>query len=100
MAAIHIVDQLDNLRRLKASSLDHEWECGRCAVDSDTAQKLVGADLFIHIGRGKPSIFGGKVTGFRVDGEGEVIFRFEATNDHREIKTTRAGWAQDKKIVW
>ena len=104
MAAIHIVDQLDNLRRLKNSPIVHEWECGCCAIDQDVAEKLVGADLFVHERMTRPSFFGGKITGFRVHGGaevgGEVIFRFQATNDHRDIKTSRAGWIKDTKIVW
>lgn len=104
MAAIHIVEHIDNLRRLKDSSLTHEWESGRCAVSSADAEKLVGADLYIHEARGRPSRFGGKVTGYRPAGEesaaGAVVFRFQASNDHRDIKTSRAGWVEDRKIVW
>lgn len=104
MAAIHIVDQIDNLRRLKDSPIAHEWESGCCAVAQGVAEKLVGADLFIHEGMSKPSRFGGKITGFRLhegaDAAGQVIFRFKASNDHRDIKTSRAGWSNDTKTIW
>ena len=105
MTAIHIVGQIDRLKRLKDSSLDHAWESGRCLIDPGTAEKLVGADIFMHEGMSKPSRFGGKITGFRLHGDGsentgEVIFRFQASNDHRDVKTSRAGWTNDTKIVW
>lgn len=109
MAAIHIVDQISNLRRLKDSEILHEWECGRCAVGADVAEKLIGADLYIHERSSGPSRFGGRITGFRLhsvvepDGQiadGQIVFRFQATNDHRDIKTPRAGWVKDRKIVW
>jgi hypothetical protein len=105
VAAIHIVDEIANLKRLKDSSVVHEWECGRCSIAPEVAEKLVGADLYMHEGMSKPSRFGGKITGFRVDGgtsdpAGEVIFRFQASNDHRDVKTSRAGWANSTKIVW
>lgn len=105
MTAIHIVDHIDSLKRLKDSSIEHEWESGRCTIDPGVAEKLVGADLFMHEGMSKPSKFGGKITGFRLhegsEAEGaRVIFRFKASNDHRDIKTSRAGWANDTKIVW
>lgn len=105
MTAIHIVGQIDHLKRLKDSAIVHEWESGRCAVAPNVAEKLVGADLYMHEGMSKPSRFGGKITGFRLHGDGpdtasEVIFRFQASNDHRDIKTSRAGWTNDTKIVW
>ena len=104
MATVHIIDQIDKLRRLKDSRIAHEWECGGCILDHDVATKLIGADLFIHERMSKPSRFGGKITGFRVsEGEdmaGTVIFRFKATNDHRDVKTSRAGWTKDTKILW
>lgn len=105
MTAIHIVGQIDNLKRLKDSQILHEWESGRCVLAPGVAEKLVGADLYMHEGMSKPSRFGGKITGFRHHGDGsdavgDVIFRFQASNDHREIKTSRAGWTNDTKIVW
>lgn len=104
MATIHIIDQVDNLRRLKDSRIAHEWESGCCAVDREVAAKLIGADLFIHEGMSKPSRFGGTITGFRVHDDAEsaraVIFRFKATNDHRDVKTSRTGWTNDTKIIW
>jgi len=104
MAALHIVDQIDSLRRLKDSSIAHEWESGRCAVAADAAEKLIGADLYIHEGPARSSFFGGKITGFRTpegdESGSEMIFRFQASNEHRNIKTARTGWSKDKKIIW
>lgn len=104
MAAIHMVDKIDNLRKLKDSNIAHEWESGGCMVDADVAEKLIGADLYVHEGPSKSSRFGGRITGFRIrnaDGEdASVVFRFQATHDHRDIKTSRGGWTNDRKIVW
>lgn len=104
MASIHIVDPIDNLRKLKDSTLAHEWECGSCLVGTDAAEKLIGADLYVHESPFRPSRFGGTITGFRIhsggESDGKVIFRFQASNDHRDVKTARAGWKSDMKIIW
>lgn len=104
MTAIHIVGDVESIRRIKDSQLAHEWEGWCCVVRADAAEKLIGADLYLHEGQTKPSRFGGKITGFRIQEGGEfdgrIAFRFQATNDHRDIKTTRAGWGSDVKIIW
>lgn len=104
MAKLHLVDRVDNLRKLKESHLAHEWESSCCAVAAGTAEKLIGADLYVHEKASQPSFFGGRITGYRTSEDPEtnglVVFRFQASNDHREEKTSRAGWVKALKIVW
>jgi hypothetical protein len=104
MTAIHIVDQIDSLRKLRGSKIVHEWESGPCVISADVAEKLIGVDLYIHERPSQSSLFGGKITGFRIDNvasvDVKIIFRFQATNEHRDVKTSRGGWANNNKIVW
>ena len=102
MPAIHFVERIGNIRKIP--NTQHEFESGYWAVAPETAQKLVGGDLYVHDGRTKPSRFGGKILSFRVHSggqwDGRLIFRFQATAEHRDVSTSRKGWGNEKKIVW
>ena len=102
MPAIHFVERLGNTKRIPDT--DHEYECGYWAVSEATAQRLIGGDLYLHDKQKEPSRFGGKILGFHVhpDGveAGRIVFRIRASLEHRGVLTGRAGWGNEKKIVW
>jgi hypothetical protein len=102
MPAIHLIGRLDN--NLKPTNLDQrEWESGYWVVSENTAQGLVGGDLYIHDGKFKPSHFGGTILGYRMQQggafDGRAIFRFQASLEHKGVKTDRKGWGNEKKVL-
>ena len=101
MPAIHFVEQKGNVWKVKDSS--DEWESGYWVVGLETAQKLIGGDLYLHSKQSEPSHFGGTVLGYRVQPEGKVagrlIFRIRASARHRGVLAGREGWGNEKKIV-
>ena len=101
MPAIHLVERLGNTWKVQGTT--DEWESGYWVVAPETAQKLVGGDLFLHSGQAEPSHFGGTILGFRVQSggatDGRIIFRIRATVAHRGVSAGRAGWGNEKKLV-
>lgn len=101
MPAIHLVERQNNIRRV--SSLPQEWESGYWVVGEDTAQCLVGGDLYLHSGQQEPSHFGGVVLSYRIHRggaeDGRIVFRFRATAEHQGVQTGRQGWGNEKKLV-
>jgi hypothetical protein len=102
MPAILFVERLGNTK--KVPNTPHEYECGYWVVAEETARKLVGGDLYLHDGQNQPSRFGGKILNFHVHPSGSeagrIVFRIQATLEHRGVKTGREGWGNEKKIVW
>lgn len=106
MPAIHFVERLGNTRKVHDTEHPHEYDCGYWVVALSTAERLVSeyGDLYLHDGQNVPSRFGGKIVGFRVhqggDEDGRIVFRIQATPEHRGVTTGREGWGNEKKIVW
>jgi hypothetical protein len=105
MPAIHLVERKNNVRRVPDSQ--GEWESRYWAIAPDTAQRLIGGDLYLHSGQNEPSHFGGKIVSFRVhqdatqpEIDGRVIFRIAASSDYKGVITGREGWGNEKKLVW
>lgn len=102
MPAIHFIERLENVHVVDKAA--NEWESGYWVVNPDTAQKLVGGQIFLHRGQEKPSHFGGDILSFRaqVGGEldGRLIFRFRFNPACKGIRAARGGWGNEKKIVW
>jgi len=102
MPAIHLVERLNHVRRIHDAP--DEWESGYWVVGEDSAQRLVGGDLYLHPGQNEPSHFGGKIISYRVHRggaeDGRIVFRFQATVVHRGVRTGRDGWGNEKKYVW
>ena len=101
MPVIHLIERLNNLKLINRDR--HEWESGYWVVSENTAQCLVGGDLYIHDGKLEPSHFGGAILGYRVQQGGEfdgrIIFRFRASMEHKDVKTDRKGWGNEKKVL-
>ena len=105
MAAVHFVERLNNVRRIPDA--DGEWESGYWVVAEDTAQRLVGGDLYLHSNQSEPSHFGGAILSFRVhkdqvvtERDGRIVFRIRPTQAHKSFPAGRDGWGNEKKIVW
>ena len=65
MTAIHFIERSDNVRKM--DSRKNEWESGFWAVTEETAQKLVGATLYLHRSKHQPSHFGGRILSYRIE---------------------------------
>lgn len=96
---IHIIDNTNNFSKLR----DNVWECGFWKLQEDKAKKLVGGHIYFHKTRLEPSFFGGTILGYRIQDagpeQGRIIFEFQYSSAHREIRTDRIGWSVGMKIV-
>ena len=98
---IHFIERMGHMTCLdKAAAL---WESGWWAVSPDTASKLVGGRIFFHKAQHKPSFFGGRITEFRVETQGDwpgrILFKFVAGQEFKGVKAGRDGWSMEKKVV-
>jgi len=102
VAAIHLVERTDNVR--KTEKTKNEWESGYWAVPEETAQKLIGSVLYLHRAKLHASHFGGTILGYRVEESGpeagRVVFKLRADADRKGVKTDGKGWSKDYKIFW
>ena len=98
---IHLIEHLNHFRCVdKAANV---WESGWWLVSLSTAEQLVGGYLFLHKGQVEASFFGGLITGFRIETEGEwagrVVFAFIPRSEAKGVKTPKTGWRMEKKVV-
>ena len=103
MGTIHLIERLGNMERIDKEK--NEWESGEWAVSEETAQKLVGGNLYLHHGQDKASHFGGKILSFRVlpdslANAGRIVFQFLPSMEYKNVKAGQDGWGNEKKIVW
>jgi hypothetical protein len=104
MARIHFVERKNNVSKVVGTA--DEWESGYWVVGEETAQGLVGGDLYLHEKQDSPSHFGGTILSYRVfrdanqpEIDGRLLFRIRATVAHRGVRAGREGWGNEKKIV-
>ena len=64
MAAIHLVERTDNVRKI--DRLNNEWESGSWPITEAVAQKLIGGMIYLHRGKQQPSHFGGEIISYRI----------------------------------
>lgn len=103
MPSVHFVERKNNVHPIPESL--GEWESGYWLIAEETAQRLIGADLYLHSGQSDPSHFGGKIVAFRIhrdDSEidGRIVFRIKVSPEYKGVKTEHKGWGNEKKIVW
>lgn len=102
MPSIHLIERQDNISPVTNAS--GEWESGYWAVSKDTAERLVGGDIYLHKAQDKPSHFGGKIFSYRVNQggvfDGRIIFCFKASMEHKGMRTGPEKWGNEKKINW
>ena len=102
MAAIHLVERTDNVRKTDRST--NQWESGFWQVSEEVAKKLIGSDIYLHRSKLQPSHFGGEITGYRLVESGaqagHVVFQVRARADCKGVKTDNKGWTNNQKIFW
>ena len=102
MTAIHFIERTDNVR--KTDRQKNEWESGFWPVPEETAQKLIGAALYLHRSKNQLSHFGGSILSYRMvetgPSAGSVVFIVRATADSKDVKVDPRGWTKDCKILW
>jgi len=105
MPSIHFVERKNNIHRVQGTP--DEWESGYWVVGRDTADRLVGGDLYVHSRQDAPSHFGGVILGWRLvddpnqpEIQGRLVFRIRATPLHRGVKVGPDGWGNEKNLRW
>jgi hypothetical protein len=98
---IHLIERNGYIKKLEGQIS----ESGFWAIPSESAQVLVGGDIYFHKRQKEPSFYGGKILGYRIHNEddeyrGRIIFRFEYSAKHRNVSAGIGGWSYEKKIVW
>jgi len=98
---IHLIERIGNMKCIdKNIAL---WESGWWAVSTEKAEKLIGGRIFFHKAQDKPSFFGGKITKYRIETEGEwvgrILFSFTTGMEFKGVTTSREGWGMEKKFV-
>ena len=100
-SAVHLIERMGHVRTVDSAAGIYvsEW----WAIPPETAEKLVGGRIYLHKAQDKPSFFGGTITGFKVETEGEWIGRiiFDFKRDASCIGVvSRGNWGNEKKYVW
>jgi hypothetical protein len=102
MSKVHFIERITNIKML--SKEDNLWESHAWALSKDTADKLIGAEVYFHKGQDKPSHFGGIVLNYRFiesgENEGRVAITFKAESRFKDVKTDKKGWSMEKKFEW
>ena len=99
-SGIHFIEKLGMFKKLEGNIL----ESGLWDVPLQTAEALVGGDIYFHKKQKEPSYFGGKILGYRIHEEddeyrGRIIFRFEPSRAHKN-QLAGGSWSSfEKKIV-
>jgi hypothetical protein len=98
---IHFIERMGHMKRIDKDTAT--WESGWWAVAPETAAKLVGGHIYFHKAQDKPSFFGGTISAYRVETEGEwpgrIVFTFVFSPEFRGVRAGREGWGMEKKIV-
>lgn len=96
---IHVVEVTNNFTKLDGNLWESRW----WNLDESTAQELVGGEIYFHKKRQEPSFYGGTITGYRVeeegDSQGKIIFTLRHSQSCRNVRTDKAGWTKDIKIT-
>jgi hypothetical protein len=104
MAEIHLIERVTNVKITNKEK--NEWDSYAWVIAPDTAEKLVGGEIYLHKAQDKPSHFGGKILSYRILGpefssdSGRIVFNFKAGLEYKDVKTDKEGWGMEKKIVW
>ena len=98
---IHLIEKHDRLKRI--SDEEQLWESGYWTVAIETAEELLGGDIYLHSMKAKPSKFGGVIKSYRVEDnpefEGKIVFTFLADIEHKNVSTANEGWEWRKKLI-
>lgn len=96
---IHLVEQLNSFFKMDGDI----WESGWWSINEDKARELVGGNIYFHKSQQEPSFYGGMITGYRLqpDGQhqGRVVFKLKYIEKCRNVRTGRSGWSKKMKII-
>jgi hypothetical protein len=96
---VHLLDKMSNFKKLD----DNDWESGWWKLDEGVVKKLVGGEIYFHKTRQAPSFYGGIITGYRIEQEGQyqgmIVFRLKHSLSCRNVKTGTGGWSHNIKII-
>lgn len=98
---IHLIEKQNLFETIDIQ--EQIYESGFWAISEDTAKKSINGNIYFHKGQTKPSHFGGVILKYRVQNNGmfsgRIVFIFRAMIDHKNVKTSKTGWSNEKKIV-
>jgi hypothetical protein len=96
---IHLIEKFNNFVKLQ----DNTWESGWWSIDESKAKKLVGGEIYFHKKQLEPSFYGGTITGYRIEQDGQyqgrIIFKLQYSEAGRNVKTDKHGWSKKMKII-
>ncbi len=96
---IHLLENMSNFVKLD----DNDWESGWWNLDEGVVKKLVGGEIYFHKTRSTPSYYGGIITGYRIEQEGQyqgmIVFTLKHNLSCRNVKTGIRGWSRKIKII-
>jgi len=96
---IHLVEQLNNFFKVR----DNIWESGWWTLDESKAKDLIGGNIYFHKNQQEPSFYGGTITGYRIEQDGQnqgrIVFSLKYSEACRNVKTGKDGWSKKMKIV-
>jgi hypothetical protein len=105
LPSVHLIERLNNVRKLPGDQ--GFWESGYWAIAPETAERLVGGNLYLHSHQNKSSHFGGEIISYSIfQGEnnsernGRIVFLIKPTPEHKNFLTNKAGWGNEKKFIW
>src|SRR6266853_4691835 len=95
---IHLIERMGHIQKIEGRI----HESGLWDITPQTAQSLVGGDIYFHKKQKEVSYFGGKILGYRVhegndEYHGRIIFRFESSTEHKNVHSGEGGWSNEKK---
>jgi hypothetical protein len=100
---IHLIEKQGRMKPVRAGSA--EYESGYWVINPETANRLIGGEIYFHKAQAAPAYFGGVIQSWRIQPEGEfsgrVIFLFLPDGQRfRGTLAGREGWGREKKIVF
>ena len=102
MSAIHLIKKseagLPLIMRVPGEA--NTYSSGFWTLSMETARSLVAGQIYFHERQRDPSFHGGRIVeAERAPDSEKIVFKFVFSPDHRGIRTTADGWAQEMKLV-
>ena len=96
---VHLIEKSDNFRKLE----DETWESSGWNLDEDTANKLIGGEVYFHRKKEEASFYGGTIMGYRIEQEGDhqglIVLQLQPCNTCRNVRTDKYGWSTGVKVI-
>jgi hypothetical protein len=101
--ALHLVEKGIHVQNLRpVPGVPGEWFTGDWWVSDSTAASLIGKMLYLHPGQMDKSHQGGEVISFAISQSDpkRKVFRFREMKICSGKSTPKAGWSNEKKVIW